>query len=524
MCNFAPSKMLIILQNMTRTLITAVVTLLLASTAIAQQTYRRGSGCWRTPTAQKHAASRLSGPRKAESNPAYQGQKKGLVILCEFTDKTFKTTHDRQKYNDILNTRGYTSSEGFQGSVADYFLAQSDGLFELDFDVVGPFTTKNDTKYYGKNDANGYDLRPEEMIMEMCKAADEEVNFADYDWDDDGEVDEVFVVYAGKGEADGGGATTIWPHMWTLDEAQKTLTLDGRKINVYACANELDNSSRINGIGTFCHEFSHCLGFADFYDLNYTGLYGMGSYDVMDQGLYGKNGFCPVGYSAFEKWSCGWQQPIVLSTDDVSVDSLKPLNQQGDFYVIYNDAHPDEYYLIENRQKTGWDASLPSKGLMISHVDYDEEVWYNNIPNTVMTKDEAWEQGYSCGNDHQRMTFFHANNNDRSPKLYPYNKRDSLTATSTPAATLFNENSLGGKLMMGSILDITQNSDGTMAFRYRATNPTIVTDINHPVGRAALHGKEPSTIYTLDGRVAGSSLGTLRPGIYIVDRQKLVIK
>jgi M6 family metalloprotease-like protein len=498
--------------------------LLIASTTVAQETQRRGRGCWRTPTAQKHAASRLAGKRGAESTTTYRGKKKGLVILCEFKDKTFNTTHDKQKYNDILNTRGYTSSEGFQGSVADYFLAQSDGLFELDFDVVGPYTTLYETKYYGKNTTDGYDMRPEEMVIEMCKAADEEVNFADYDWDDDGEVDEVFVVYAGKGEADGGGATTIWPHMWTLDEAWKKLTLDGRKINVYACANELDSYNSINGIGTFCHEFSHCLGFADFYDLSYSGLYGMGSFDVMDAGLYGKNGFCPVGYSAFEKWSCGWQQPIVLSSEDVTVDSLKPLNKQGDFYVIYNDAYPDEYYVIENRQKTGWDAALPSKGLMISHVDYDEEVWYNNIPNTILTEKEAKEQGYTCGNDHQRMTFFHANNSKLSPALYPSLRRDSLTATSTPAATLYHANSFGAKVMMGSILNIKQNNDGTMSFKYRATNPTIVTAISDPLDHNALHGKRASTIYTLDGRVAGSSLERLRPGIYIVDRQKVVIK
>lgn len=514
--------MLIILQKMIRTLLTAVLTLVITSSAIAQETQRRGPACWRTKTAQMKAATRLASPRKAGSTSNYIGKKKGLVILAEFANKAFMPANNREKYNNILNTPGYTTEEGFQGSVADYFRDQSGGIFELQFDVVGPYTTDHEYSYYGENDADGNDKRAEDMVIEMCKAADDDVNFADYDWDGDGEVDEVFVVYAWKGEADGGGKNTIWPHMWTLDEASKKLRLDGKKINVYACANEIESDGSICGIGTFCHEFSHCLGFADFYDINYSGNYGMGDFDLMSGGLYGNDGFCPVGYSAFEKMSCGWQQPIVLDSEDVIVDSLKPMNLQGDFYIIYNDAHPDEYYLIENRQNKGWDKYMPARGLMITHVDYDEEVWANNIPNTVMTKEEAREQGYSCGNDHQRMTFFHANNNNRLPKLYPYNHRDSLTATSTPAATLFNENSLGRKVMTGAILDIRQNTgnEGTMGFRYRAIDPAITAIRELHLSPFTLH---PSpTIYTIDGRVAGTSLESLPHGIYIVGGRKIV--
>ena len=495
--------------------------LLLTLSATAQRTTRRGPGCWRSAHAQNVAAARLSKSQSTD-NPQYLGQKKGLVILAEFPDKKFKTGHDLEKYNDILNTPGYTTDEGFRGSVADYFRDQSSGLFELNFDIVGPYTTEKNYAYYGENDDDDYDLHPEEMIVEMCRAADPDVNYADYDWDGDGEVEEVFVVYAGKGEADGGGVNTIWPHMWTLNEAMKRLTLDGRKINVYACSNELTVSGNINGIGTFCHEFSHCLGLPDFYDLNYTGSYGMGDFDLMDSGCYNGDGFIPAGYTAYEKMVCGWQQPIVLSSEDVTVDGLKPTNQQGDFYIIYNDAHPDEYYLIENRQKNGWDASISKKGLMILHVDYDEEVWYNNIPNTIITKKEAKEQGYTCGNDHQRMTFFPANNSDRRPALYPYSDRDSLTATSTPAATLYNPNSTGIKKMTGSILGITQNDDGTMGFTYRAVNP-ILTGIHSPITThpSPIH-YPPSTIYTLDGRVAGTSLEELRHGVYIVGGRKVV--
>ena len=536
-CIFVPANMFKLLQIMTRTLLITFVTLLLALPSTAQQNRHRGPGCWRTKTAQNKAASRLLGKQKAEK-PHYRGQKKGLVILAEFPDKQFKEGHNRQKYNDILNTSGYTTSEGFRGSVSDYFHAQSNGLFELTFDVVGPFTTEHDYAYYGENDKAGNDRRPENMIMEMCRAADSLVNYADYDWDGDGEVDEVFVVYAGKGEADGGGAKTIWPHMWTLDDAGKHQTLDGLKINVYACANELKASGTINGIGTFCHEFSHCLGFADLYDISYSGFFGMSDFDIMDAGTYGGNGFCPVGYSAFEKMSCGWQDPIVLGDEDIVVDSLKPMNLHGDFYIIYNDAWPDEYYLIENRQKAGWDEDLPDSGLMISHIDYDEEVWFNNIPNTFYTEEDAKEDGLTCGNDHPRATIFHADNDDDSrywdsereyykkttlkTDLYPYMKNDSLTATSKPVASLYHPNSLGLKTMMGSILDIHQNSgtDKTMSFRYRALNPVITAIREHQPSDLILRSSK--AIYTLDGRSVATDRQSLPHGIYIVDGRKVI--
>ena len=241
-----------------------------------------------------------AGPRRAPLRVSigeqthYTGRKKGVVILMQFTDTKFKTANNKAKYNNLLNTPDY--SEGsFKGSVADYFRAQSGGRFELEFDVVGPFMAAKNTSYYGSNDSDGLDKHPDELIVEAVKAANAEVDFKDYDWDGDGQVDQVFVVYAGKGEADGGANTTIWPHMFWLSATNKSLTLDGVRIDTYACSNEIDPSGSIEGIGCFCHEFSHCLGYPDFYDTSYSGWFGMGSWDLMDQGSYNGNGFRPAG-------------------------------------------------------------------------------------------------------------------------------------------------------------------------------------------------------------------------------------
>ena len=507
---------------MTKRQILATVLALLTTFTVGAATPGKGVGCWRgrSPKAALHHRSLPSGryrggPLHASS---FTGEKRGLVILCEFTDMQFQPEHDRQKYNDMLNQPGYTTSEGFRGSVADYFRDQSDGLFELAFDVVGPYTTLHNYAYYGANDDDGDDLRPQDMVVEMCQAADAEVNFADYDWDGDGEVDEVFVLYAGKGEADSDIKNAIWPHMWTLDEAETELSLDGMKINVYACASELKGSGRIDGIGTFCHEFSHCMGFPDFYDTVNSKKYGMGSFDLMDQGCYNGGGFCPPGYTAYEKMVCGWQMPIVLADEDVTVDSLQPINKGGQTYIIYNDAWPDEYYMIENRQPIGWDKSYPARGLLILHVDYDENLWEWNIPNSVITDQKAQEKyGYRYGNDHERMTFFHANNRDLSAKLYPYLDNDSLTATSMPAAALFNTNAQDTKTMPGALVDIRQNSDSTISFRYRAAT---VADAIAPVVASPRGGLE-RVAYDLQGRRVAPPL---RRGIYIVGGRLVVVK
>ena len=529
---------------MTRTILTAVIMILLLPLTAAADHHRRGPGCWRTVPARRMALTRSVAPDKSTR---YQGKRKGLVILAEFTDREFLFNHGRQKYNDILNAPGYTTSEGFQGSVADYFRDQSGGLFELTFDVIGPYTAKNNVSYYGRNNRNGYDLNIHELIAEMCNMADEEVDFADYDWDGDGEVEEVFIIYAGKGEADTGISNNIYPHMWTLEEAglKQGLTLDGKHISVYACSNELNTYGRICGIGIICHEFSHCMGLPDFYDITYSGQFGMSGFDLMDNGNNSGSGFTPVNYTAYERMVCGWQQPIVLSDKDVSIDSLKPIGEKGETYIIYNDGHPDEFYMIENRQRTGWDKNYPAEGLMITHVDYDYNIWKGNYPNSILTEIEAEAFGGTVANDHQRMTLFHADNEDdyqywnafsnhysrktEASDLYPYRQNDSLTTTSAPAATLFNKNSLGTKLMQGAILNIKQNDDGTMSFYYRAGQQAGTS-----VGEAIRETEAPTLprrIYTLDGRSVrnadafggrNADATSLGHGIYIVDGKKVV--
>lgn len=432
----------------------------------------------RSRMAARRQAARRANAKKASQRIAtngntgkFQGQRHGLIILVNFADSKFNTSKfgpTQTLYSRIANEANY-GENNFKGSISDYFKAQSGGQFLLDFDVAGPVTLPNGYSYYGQNDDDGYDKRPKEMVREACQVVDGSVDFSKYDWDGDGEVEEVFVVYAGNGEHDTANQPNlIWPHMDNLANYDEQLTLDGVTINTYACASELNGDKTLSGIGTFCHEFSHCMGFPDMYDTASDGNnFGMGSWDLMDYGSYNGDGYVPAGYSGYEKMVCGWTTPIELDKP-MTVNGMERLADMGQTYIIYNKGNRNEYYILENRQQSGFDKYLPGSGLLIERVDYDKDIWEWNAVNT--TNGGYYPEGsYTPSyNDHQRITIFHANNieDDDNNATYPYASLDSLTDSSQPAATVWNANADGTYLMHCRVYGITQNADGTVAFSF----------------------------------------------------------
>ena len=442
-------------------------------------------------TAQRRAAVRRAQAqgrqkrmlRKAQASNVFQGTKKGLIILAEFTDSKFKSGHDLALYRRIANDENY-SGNNFRGSIKDYFKAQSHGQFELDFDVAGICQLQHPYAYYGKN-SNDNDVRAGQMVAEACLWAHEHgTDFSKYDWDGDGEVDQVFVLYAGHGEASyDKDPDTIWPHMHYLSASDygKALSLDGVTVDTYACSSELNGDGNLDGIGTFCHEFSHCMGFPDLYDTSYAGWFGMGDFDLMCSGSYNGDSKCPAGYSAYEKAECGWLtlKDMTDVEKETSIAGVQPMSADGDAYVIKNKGHEDEYYILENRQKTGWDSYLPASGLMITHVDYDADIWGWNMPNTSGKYEDA--NGNTKTNDHQRLTIFRAGKSTDeygdASDLYPYGSNNSLTATSSPAATLHNTNSDGSNYMHIDINNIAVKSGKasfTLSNRNAGTDTPVI--------------------------------------------------
>lgn len=459
----------------------------------------------------------------AETNPI-SGERKGLVILVNYKDK--KMQHTQAEYNDYFNKAGY-SDNNCTGSVRDYFLSQSYGKFSLDFDVMGPVTLSKNLSYYGDNDSDGNDKHAAEMVAEAVKLAVSGIDLKRYDWDGDGYVDQVYVVYAGYGEHADAPANTIWPHEFELSEAAKyndgpgALTINGVTIDTYACSSELRGSSgnKMDGIGTACHEFSHCLAIPDMYDTSADGEnFGMNVWDLMDYGSYnGKDGYgeTPAPFTSYERMYCGWLTPVEL-TQPCNVNDMPAITKEPVAYLIRNanPKFPGEYYLLENHQQESWDAYAPAHGMLILHVDFNSNAWKQNTVNNVAS--------------HQRMTIIPADG-----KLSHYNtagdtwpgtsKKTALTDSSNPAAKLYNLNSNGRKFMGRPIENIAEK-DGLISFTFDGGKalPQLATPTALPATQVTASGftaqwqkVEGATSYEVQLTATGNNEGSIEESIML---------
>lgn len=363
-----------------------------------------------------------------------KGKVNGLVFLVDFPDRSFSLDNDaiKEKYNKMLNQSGYKDSimmngrkiPGAYGSAKDYFEAQSFGQFSPTFNIVGPITADNGYAYYGRNDSNGYDeVHAAELIREIIQKAysNNLVDFSEYDQDNNLEVDFIYVIYAGKGEnyADA-DPFTIWPHQWVCE-----CRVGDYRTNKYACSPEIyaDVDNLIDGIGTFCHEFSHILGLPDFYPTSASSTAKSSTireWSIMDYGCYDNYGFSPVGYTALERYSLGWMNLTEISSPGNYV--LPAIDTAQTAYLLPSDKKLS-YILLETHNKEGWYQYQPAEGLLVTTVDYNRNIWNaNNVNNN------ANEQRYkvlAADNDYTDYT--------RNGDLFPYNGNDSLTLYSTPS-------------------------------------------------------------------------------------------
>ena len=339
---------------------------------------------------------------------------KGLLILVNYTDITFLEENNQQAFDSLANSDNYTYN-GATGSCKSYFKAQSNGQYEPEFDVIGPITLPKTSAYYAANDAYGNDQYVVDFVVDACKGADAlGVDFSQYDNDNNGIVDFVYIIYAGYAESEGAGASTMWPHNWDLvsalyygnsnmdeyyansDTDFKLPSFDGKLVNAYACSNELRKAtSKRAGIGTICHEFSHVLGLPDYYltvntDDNAKKRLTPGAWSLMGYGNYLNDGNTPPNYSVFDKYYLGWVEPTALA---ISQTLTIPADGESYYMMTRNEKHvaekayrTDTVYYIENRQQEGWDAYLPGHGMLIWQVIYNAEDWFNNCPNDNITR------------------------------------------------------------------------------------------------------------------------------------------
>lgn len=352
-------------------------------------------------------------PRQnADKGDTPLGSQHGLVILVNFADVEFE--YDKEMFENVLNQEGYRD-ERATGSAYDYFRDSSYGLYSPVFDVLGPYTLSQNQEYYGGNDRNGDDLRVPEMIVEACKLASAAGNdMSQYDYDGDGYIDNVYVFYAGEGEANGGAEDTIWPHRWVVvpgyggnfDGTLEDTKVDGVYVYDYACSNEIcelyRNSigSAFNGVGTFVHEFGHVLNLPDLYNTSYAGaFFTLESYDVMDGGSYTNYSRTPPAYSGYERMFMNWVIPEqIFPSYEGDEMMLSPISEKK-VYLLTPDGSehnldgenpsPEEFYILEYRDGTGWDKYAGQtkdewpgdKGMLITKVSYDKRKWENNTVN-----------------------------------------------------------------------------------------------------------------------------------------------
>ena len=435
------------------------------------------------------------------------------VILITFKDLDFSMPDPVNYYSRILNEPGYNEGVGL-GCLADYLRDQSEGLFNLQFDIYGPVLVDTIAKGNGKTNY-GHDI----ARMATEAVAQTGVDFSPYDWNGDGQVNQVIYIVAGFC---GNQVKTgyIWPNTGYMLPAVK---MPGKVVvNFVSISCELWYDSTSCGFGTICHEFIHCLGLPDIYPtVSSAGFSVVDEWDIMDGGNYTNKGWCPPNFSALEKMLLGWKTPIEL-TDETDIVGMKPVSEGGDTYIIRNPGHEDEFYLIENRQQSGWDYASPGNGLLIFHVDYDRGIWSNNKVNTsrshyrydLFNADgknyRDWDPNED-GIDWGKYTMVNwMRNRYLSTSTFPYRSDslivDQLTDDSNPAATLFNMNTDGSQFMSKPITGIQMSPDGTVSFSF---NPH--TAIVRP---SADVKPQPVAYYDLNGhRLPSAPSGS---GIYIL--------
>ncbi|MFI3297049.1 MAG: M6 family metalloprotease domain-containing protein [bacterium] len=326
---------------------------------------------------------------------------KGLVVLVEFSDLSF--THSTQDFDDLLNLEGYSYNDA-TGCASEYFRSVSNGQYDPHFDVFGPVTLDNDLSYYGApkdGSTIGDALAPQMFVDAIAKLKSDpnvSLDLSDYDSDGDGYVDDVFLFFAGFSEAEGASSNAIWPHRWAIYTYKGepynfeggVIEYDGVELSGYACTSELKGTSGTTraGIGVFCHEFSHVLGLPDFYSTASTSHKTCGMWDLMDYGSYNNDSRTPPSYSAHERFYVGWLTPTVINSGgDFELEDIQTSNtaymitSTGAHNLKPTDPNPSEYYLLENRQLTGWDSYLPGSGMMLTKTSYSSSLWSSNDVN-----------------------------------------------------------------------------------------------------------------------------------------------
>lgn len=483
----------------------------------------------------------------------FTGSPRAIVILAEYPDRKFTVSSPRASFEQYLNGSGHPVDLGLRedlnyGSVKQYFIDQSYGAYSPQFDVYGPVMLPNNMAYYGGAAGNGNDEKATQLVIDACKAMDDSLDFSRYDQDGDGNADLVYVVYAGYGQSSGASAETMWPKSFN-GFSKSTAAFDGKGVNRCGISNELmayegafdytttdatqknfDTAvKRINGIGLFVHEFSHCLGLPDFYTTNQSTAndnQGMEDWSIMDNGTYVSNGNVPTAYTAWEREAMGWDKINVIT--EAKQYQLTAAKGQRAVKVV-NPGNVNEYYVFEIFEDKGWNQRIArnstynptTSGLLVYHVDYNATSFSlasNSVNNTighprmtVIPADGRLVSSYRLGDGVTDLQYYQSLNGDI------FRVDDTVN---------FPTFSQDGDLPNASWWT---SAAATPIYNINYTNGSVYFDFRTPIATTGIQQSTtpdtdaaPSPIYTLDGRYVGTSVSALPRGIYVRGGKKFV--
>ena len=429
----------------------------------------------------RYARKRVGSVASALVKPT--GTKKIPVILAAFQDKQFSVARTNQMvnefYNRFFNGTDIYATTGNWGSIRQYFIDQSLGQFTPEFSIIGPVQLDSVYAYYGKQSGSTKDVNYGAFVRESFrKALNLEEDWMQFDNDDNGKVDMCVIVYAGMGQNYTnayGDPNTIWPQEMPTSYTIDGITLSGCsstcEMHPTAATDGVITSWQPDGVGVAIHEISHALGLPDLYDKN-NREFGLDYWSIMDYGMYTRNSKVPVGYTAYEREFMGWQETETIN--EPRTLHLACFDQGGKGYKIVNDANPNEYYILDNRQAMGWDwgaCSNRGHGMLVYHVDYKSSIWTGNNVNTLWTSANP-----ENAHDHQSLTIIPANgtligaNNAKNRNEWqtslqgnPYpgiTENHELTDESYPASLVYT-----GEYMGKPLVDIEETEDGIITVK-----------------------------------------------------------
>ena len=426
-----------------------------------------------------------------------------VVLLVEYADSAFSMDDPKTYYDQLLNLTA-SNTRGGVGCAADYFRDQSNGLFNLQFDVYGPIKVSQSAKQSGSGDNYG-----EAACLEAVKKSVDSlhIDYRPYDWNGNGEVNQVVLIVSSYCGNVGGSEFEkfLWPNTYYF-YSNKVKVGDNLYVNQYSVSAEKFKGNIPCGIGTICHEYSHCLGLPDLYPVDHSIFSMVDEWDLMDGGNYTCWGWNPPNYSALEKHLLGWTT-IDEITAPCQITDMKPVADGGKAYKMTKKGN--EFYLLENRQQTGWDKGLPGSGLTIYHVNYSDYAWKTNDVNvrnnycyTLLHADgldyDAWDAHIKAtGMSEYADSANHMNRRHLSTSAYPF-VTDTLEVRKCDETPLL-------------LSDIQLSDEGAISFI-----------VEHGTGVETMVGVESDddNWYDLQGRKLATK--PTQKGLYIHNHKKVV--